>query len=273
MTVSTIATIAAGLTRTLGTPNAQANSIFTNLLGGQRSQRDAVSTDITAVIGLQSQIAQFRTASRDVAQAGALLSTAQNGAEQINQRLARLNEIAARAAEPTATSEDRAILNIEFQSVRAQIDQTARNTRFGNESLLDGSSAQLRVANNTAAGQPNLSVGSLTDATLFRGANLDVSTQSGARVAQASVRAAIDFTATQISNIQSLQGGLDLASASLQSAIQNQESAASNLTSDDFTTQLFALTEGRRTFGFDSADIQNAQTRRLPPSYIALLGE
>lgn len=271
MTVSTIATIAAGLTRTLGTPNAQGTNIFTNLLGGQRSQRDAVSTDITAIIGLQSQIAQFRGASRDVAQAGALLSTAQNGAERISQRLTRLSEIATRAAEPTATAEERVILNTEFQSVRAQIDQTARNTRFGNESLLDGSSAQLRVA-NAAAGQPNLSVGSLTEATLFRGANLDVSTQSGARVAQASVRAAIDFTATQISNIQSLQGGLDLASASLQSAIQNQESAASNLSSDDFTTQLFALTEGRKTFGFDSTDLQNAQTRRLPPSYIALLG-
>lgn len=272
MTVSTIATIAAGLTRTLGNPNAKATNVFTNLLGGQRSARDSISTDITAVIGLQNQIAQFRGASRDVAQAGALLSTAQNGAEQINQRLERLRNIAARAAEPTATAEDRAILNIEFQSVRAQIDQTARNTRFGNESLLDGSSAQLKVANESA-GQKNLSVGSLTDATLFKGVNLDISTASGAKVAQATVISAIDYTATQITNIQSLQGGLDVAAASLQSAIQNQEASRSSLGDNDFTSQLFSLTGGRGAFGYDSASIQNVQTRRLPPSFIALLGE
>lgn len=272
MTVSTIATIAAGLTRTLGNSNANATNVFNNLVAASERTSATDSSAITAAIGLQNQIAQFRVASRDVAQAGALLSTAENGANQISQRLERLRDLAARAAEPTATAQERVQLNQEFQTIRQQIDQTARNTRFGNESLLDGSSSQLKIANESGE-QKNLSVGSLTDATLFKGANVDISTASGAKVALSTVKAAIDYTSAQVANIQSLQDGLDLAAASLQSAIQNQEAANSTLNEADFTSQLFGLTDNRRTFGFDSSTAQTAQTRRLPPSFLALLGE
>ncbi len=273
MTVSTIATIAAGLTRALGNQNANAtNNIFTNLLGGQRSARDSVSTDITAVIGLQNQIAQFRGAARDVAQADALLSTARDGAEQINSRLEQLTAIATRAAQPTTSVEERATLNTQFQTLRGQIDQIARNTRFGNESLLDGSGSTLRGA-ASATGQANGAIGSLTDATLFRGVNLDISTASGATIALNTLRSANQYVDSQIASISELQRGLDLAAGTLQSAIQNQEAASSTLNDADFTTQLFALTEGRSTFGFDTQSIQNVQTRRLPPSFVALLSQ
>lgn len=272
MTVSTIATIAAGLTRTPGTPDARPTNLISTLLGSQRSARDSVSTDITAVIGLQNQIAQFRGAARDVAQADALLSTARDGAEQISSRLEQLSAIASRAAQPSTTVEERATLNTEFQTLRGQIDQIARNTRFGNESLLDGSASALRGA-ASAAGQANGAIGSLTDATLFRGVNLDVSTASGATVAVNTLRSATQYVDTQLTSITELQRGLDLAAGTLQSAIQNQEAANSTLNDADFTTQLFSLTQGRGTFGFDTTSIQNVQTRRLPPSFVALLSQ
>jgi flagellin len=201
MTVSTIATIAAGLTRTLGNSSAKSTNIFNNLLAASPRTNASVtdSSAITAAIGLQNQIAQFRVASRDVAQAGALLSTAESGANQITQRLERLRDLAARAAEPSATAEERVQLNQEFQNIRQQIDQTALNTRFGNENLLDGSSAQLKIANESGE-QKNLSVGSLTSATLFKGTNPDISTASGAKVAQTTVKAAIDYAQAQVAH-------------------------------------------------------------------------
>ncbi|MDX2094382.1 MAG: hypothetical protein SFW64_00330 [Alphaproteobacteria bacterium] len=271
MTVSTIATIAAGLTRTSGGVNARAAAVFNTLLAASPREKAGDSANLTAAIGLQNQIAQLRIASRAVAQAGALLSTAENGAQQISQKLDRLRELAARASAPAVTAEERATLNHEFQAVRGQIDQLAQSTRFQNERLLDGSSPQLKIATDSGD-QKNLSVGSFTDATLFKGTQPDIATVSGAKVAEATVKAAVDYAAGQRANIQVLQEGLDLAASTLQSAIQNQEAANSTFSEADFTSQLFGLEESTASLPI-GREALGTQTNRLPPSFLELLAE
>ena len=270
MTVSTIATIAAGLTRTLGNQNARASSALTNLLQASSTKNTNDAANLTAAISLQNQVAQFRVASQDVAQAGTILTTAEAGANEINKQLARLKDIASRAAAPNLSAQDRAQLNDEFQSIRAKIDTIANSSSFNNEALLNGTSAQLKVTTD-AADQKNLSIGSLTDAALFQDANPDVLTVDSANAALTSVQGAVDYASTQTNNIKLLQDGLDQVSATLQVAIQNRDAANSSLAAADFTS---ALTEGtNQSAVLADATSLAAQTNRLPSNLLQLLSE
>ncbi|MFZ4541022.1 MAG: hypothetical protein ACOYNL_04320 [Rickettsiales bacterium] len=270
MTVSTIATIAAGLNRAYGNQNSKASSVFNSLISGSSRTTSGDVANLSAAINLQNQIAQFRVASKGVAQATAVLSTANAGAEEIGKQLARLRDIASRASAPNLSAEERAQLNIEFQAVRSTIDRIAGGTRFNNESLLDGSSQQLVVTNEDGE-QKNLSIGSLTTQTLFKGTNPDVSTASGAKVAEATIKAAQDYAQTQLENIAALQEGLEFATSTLQSAIQNQDAANSFLDDIDFTTQL--LTAGQNPVEAGGLSALFAQTKRLPQNILQLLSE
>ena len=85
MTVSTIATIAAGLSRALANPTNKTSEVLRSLtLTSDQTKRSDVA-DLSAAITLQNQVAQFRVASKDVAQAGSLLSAAETGAKEAKQ--------------------------------------------------------------------------------------------------------------------------------------------------------------------------------------------
>lgn len=268
MTVSTIASVAAGLTRALGSQNNKASAVFNSLVAS--TPQSAAVDSLSVAINLQNQVAQFRVASRDVAQASAVISTAEAGANDIGKQLAKLRDIAARAASPALAAEERAQLNGEFQSIARGIDRTVAATRFNGESLLDGQSAQLKVASGEGASK-DLSIGSLGSATLFKGVALDVSTSSGAKVAETTLGAAQGYVDTQLANLKTLQTGLDYAASTLQTAIQNQAASRSTLEEADFTTQLFGGTSSNAAAGGLNSLI--AQTRGMPANILQLLAE
>lgn len=268
MTVSTIATIAAGLSRTLSNQNANRGSA---VLGGLLQAAGKPSADVaqlSTAANLQNQIAQFRVASQNIAQASGLLAAADSGIAEIAREMGRLRDIAARASGTDLSANERAELNTEFQTIRQKIDRIARGTRFNNESLLDGSSPQLKVQVEGKT-QQNLSVGSLTEATLFKGTSPDVSTVSGAKVAEATVKAAQDYVTAQATIVAALQDGVEIAAAAVQTAIQNQDAARSTLDESDLLGQLLGVTSEQT----NSIASLAAQTNKLPGGILQLLSE
>ncbi len=267
MTVSTIATIAAGLSRALANPTNKTSEVLRSLtLTSDQTKRSDVA-DLSAAITLQNQVAQFRVASKDVAQAGSLLSAAETGAKEIASNLTKLKDLATRAASTTTSDGERIVLNQQFQSIRAQNDAIAKNTKFNGESLLDGSSAQLKVQGADTA---NLSVGSLTDASLFADPRVEILNPSGAKITIDVLGKAISYVTEQIEKIGALQQGLDFASSTLQSAIQNKDAASSNLNDLDLVQGLLVGTNGVENGGVNSLF---AQTNRLPTNLLQLLSE
>jgi flagellin len=268
MTVSTIATIAAGLSRTLSNQNTSRGSA---VLGGLLQAAGKPSADVaqlSAAANLQNQIAQFRVASQNIAQASGLLVAADTGVSEITRELSRLRDIAARASGAELSANERAALNTEFQSIRQKIDRIARGTRFNGESLLDGTSPQLKVQADGKT-QQNLSVGSLTDATLFKGTSPDVSTPSGAKVAEATVKAAQDYVSAQVTIVAALQDGIEMAAAAVQTAIQNHDASRSTLDDSDLLGQLLGVSKEQT----DSVASLAAQTNKLPGGILQLLAE
>lgn len=270
MTVSTIATIAAGLSRALNSPTNQAATALKSLIApptGNTAKADVA--DFSEAITRQNQVAQFRVASKEVAQAGSLLSAAEVGANQIATNLTKLKDIAIRATSTSLSNDERASLESEFQAVRSEIDTIAKNTKFNGESLLDGTSVQLKVTGEKVD-QNSLSVGSFTSDNLFPPPRVSVLNPSGATITVELVGKAIEYVTKQIENIQTLQQGLDFASVSLQSAIQNKDAANSTLNDAELVQ---ALLGNGKTAEATGVNALFAQTNKLPNNLLQLLGE
>ena len=269
MTVSTIATIAASLSRVQGNQNTKPASVLGSLFAANTQSNKADSADVTTAISLQNQIAQFRVASQNVAQANSVLGAAGAGGDAIARELGKLQALAAKAASFPLSNAERVQINAEFQAIRNKIASIATSTTFNNESLLDGESPQLKIASENAQIK-KLAIQSLTDSALFKGANPNLLTAESSKQAEAAIKEAQAYVNQQLENIKSLQGGLDYASSTLQTAIQNQDAANSSLNDADFTTQLFGGNNGAQ-----SGDLNSllAQTSRLPSSLLLLLKE
>jgi flagellin len=271
MTVSTIASLAASLSRTSFTQNSKTNAVFNVLFNLNNDSKSAQAdvNGISAAINLQNQVAQLRVASQNVAQASSLLAAAEDGASDIATDVARLKDIATRASSASISEEERAGLKSQFEVIRGRIDRVANSTRFNNEALLNGASPQLKLAAENKDIK-ELTIGSLTDAALFKGRTLNIGTAEGAKAAEAIIKEAQVYANQQLDNVRAIQAGLDVAASTLESTIQNQDAARSTLNENDFTLQLLT---GKGALQGDGINSLFAQTNRLPTNLLSLLSE
>ena len=259
MTVSTIATIAANLSRVTTAQDTKPAAVLSSLVATS-TQTSPVATTDTADVSLQSQIAQFRVASQSIAVGNTALATASDGGADISRELGALHDLATKAADVPLSASERAQIDAEFQAIRSRINNIAATTKYGDDTLLDGSSQSSATAGTAT-------IGSLKDDALFQGANPNLLSVASSQEAVTQVSKAQDYTNQQISTINALQNGLDYASSTVQTALQNQAAAQSTLDDADFET-----TEGTTSLQPD-VNAQLAQTARLPESMLALLSE
>lgn len=85
----------------------------------------------------RADIASFKVASRNTAEATALLQVAEGASDQIGNMLTRLKELATQAASANAADNLTAIDN-ESTSVLAEIDRIAGGTQYGDSTLIAG---------------------------------------------------------------------------------------------------------------------------------------
>ncbi|MES2985437.1 MAG: hypothetical protein V4735_09650 [Pseudomonadota bacterium] len=269
MTVSTIASIAAGITRaTSNATNNKASSMLDSLVSGSSRSSAADSANLTTAIKLQNEVAQFRVASQNVAQASSVLTVAAAGAADITKALAKMKDLAARASATDLPEAERVSLNGEFQVARSEIDRIGQSTRFNGEPLLTGTSEQLKLSGDTT-GQKSLSVGSFIGDVLFPSSGpdpLDLTTSANAKEAFPAVFAALAYVAQENGKISTLQDGLDYASSTIESAIQNQDATRATLDDADFAVASADAAP-------DAINSLIAQTSRLPSNILQLLSE
>lgn len=274
MTVNSLTALAAGIHRSLNQQNNRVATAISQIVSGNRLV--SASTDVAALgvaTGLQSQTSALRNGALNISQASSLLQVADGGAEQIGNVLDRLQALAVQAGNGSLSDTDRGALNQEFQQLRQQIDQIASNTQFGSTNLLDGSlSAGLNFQiGGDAADQESLAIGGLSDADLFGGVNVDISTAANATAALASLSGARNIVTAARADIGSFQQGFDFAGATIETAIINQEAARSELADADI---LELSTESAQARVQQQASISLlAQTNKLSGNILTLLNE
>lgn len=270
MTVSTISSFAAGLSRTLTNQQMRA----ANSLGVPANHLKIMPSgvDISGIAdsgAVRNQLASLRSDAQNVAQATALTEVATAGVKAVATELDHLQQLAVQAASGTLSDADRQTFTTEFHAVRQTIRSLVDNTRFDNQPVLDGSLAAPSA--DLADASQNLAIGSLADAQLFGGAELSLQSPTEAAEASAVITRAQTYVATQLTNIGAFSAGLQFAAASMDVAVQNQQAAASQLNDSDFAHT--PSPSAAETIQSQSAAALLAQTSRLSSSALALLVE
>lgn len=271
MTVSSISSNAATFARSIDNSNTKRADALASIALGSRFTSPSVDVSGLAIASaLQSEAAGLTATSQNLAQSSALVDTAAAGADQIQQGLARLSQLATQASSSTLSSDDRTVLNNEFQTTLNEINSIATTTNFNGQNLLDGSLAG-SGATASGAGSPALNISSLTTASLFGGTSPDLLSASNAQAALTAIGTAQSAVSNVQSEIASIGESLEFSAANVNSALQNQLAAASTLSDTDIgaaSTQA-ASSAVQSQFSVAAA----VQTNRLKANVLDLLKE
>ena len=158
----------------------------------------AVSTKMTA------QIRGTNQAGRNISDAIALVQTADGAAKEISAIMQRMRELAVQGATETYSTDDLALMDIEYQQLEAEIQRIVDQTKWNKMELLDGSGGSggagafiIQVGSDNAQSM-TVSIGNLDIAAGSLGclSGLDVSSQANASAAITNIDGAFQNLAT-----------------------------------------------------------------------------
>ena len=178
----------------LNTNAAAENDALAKLSSGSKivkASDDAAGLAISTRIS--SDITTLQQASTNSAQAVAVLNTADGAAGNISDILARMKSLASESSSGTTVSSSRAYIDAEFQNLITEIGNISSGTRYGGQSLLNGTTftGVSVLVGSSGSDTISLSLSSLTASSLGVNA-LAVLTQTGATAALSSLDTAID---------------------------------------------------------------------------------
>jgi flagellin len=139
-----IGTNASALMAQAATASVQidAETAMQRLSSGKRinaAKDDAAGVAISS--RLDSSVRGLNQSIRNALDAQALIDTAEGGMQETETILQRIRELSIQAANDTNSATDRANLNLEVQSLLAEIDRISSSTTWAGQSLLDGTFA------------------------------------------------------------------------------------------------------------------------------------
>lgn len=159
------------------------------LATGQRINRGADDAAGLAIVErFRAQINQLNQEVSNLQSGVNVVQTADGALGTQDEAVQRIRELAVQASNGTLTDDQRAALNQEAQQLLEQIDETAANTEFNGQTLLDGSATNLELG---VEGDIQVSINESTTTSL--GINgVDLSTQAGAQSALDDLGNALD---------------------------------------------------------------------------------
>jgi flagellin len=270
--------------RYLNLNSAQETSSLSKLSSGSRitsASDDAAGLAISTRIS--SDVTTLQQAATNASQATSILQTADGGASNISDILARMKSLASESASGTTTNSSRAYIQSEFTQLSSEIDSISSGTRYSNQSLLDGSSVfasgvSVLVGSSstdtiavtlTSLKSADLGV-SATTAQTSGAVALDVTTQTGANTALTALDTAINTVSAARASIGAQESRFNFSSDSISTQTQNLQSANSAIKDVDIAAEQAKLSSAEvKTQAAVSAE---AAANQMPQYLLKLLG-
>ncbi|MBK8980340.1 MAG: flagellin FliC [Planctomycetes bacterium] len=204
----------------------QIEDSFRKLSSGLRIQQasdDAAGLAISE--RMRAQIRALDQARRNANEGISLAQTAESSLDGINSVLLRMRELAMQANNGTLGASEKDVLDVEFQSLLAEISRISASSEYAGINLLDGSvtSVSLQVGTGTTAGTDTVS---MTLSAMTTGA-LTLSALS--INSTASINAALTNIDTAIDAVTALRGRLGAIANRLQYTVDSIGTHAENL--------------------------------------------
>jgi flagellin len=262
--------------RYLNINSNQETSSLSKLSSGSRitsASDDAAGLAISTRIS--SDITTLQQAATNAAQATSILQTADGGASNISDILARMKSLASQSASGTTTDSSRAYIQSEFSQLTDQIDSIASGTRYSSQSLLDGSSSfgsgsgVSVMVGSDASDTITISLSSLSTSALSI-SSLDVSSQTGATSALTALDSAIDTVSSARADIGAQESRFNFSADSISTQTQNLQAANSAIRDVDIAAEQAKLSSAMvKTQAAVSAE---AAANQMPQYLLKLLG-
>ena len=170
----------------------------------------AVGTKEAADIGAMTG------ANRNAGTGAPLLHVAYEGLDEISDALTRMKELATQASTTTVSRRERAILNADFEALRAEIDLIADRIEYNNTKVLKGTSLAFMVGTGNAD-QDSITV-SLSAATV---AGLDAGLASDTITDASSASQALTDVTSAIDGLKGIQASVDGVTVRFQAVQRN----------------------------------------------------
>jgi len=260
--------------RYLNLNSAQETSSLSKLSSGSRitsASDDAAGLAISTRIS--SDVTTLQQAATNASQATSILQTADGGASNISDILARMKSLASESASGTTTDSSRAYINSEFTALSSEIDSIASGTRYSNQSLLDGTSVFSGgvsvLVGSSSTDTITVTLTSLKSSTLGVAA-LSVTTQANANSALTALDSAIDTVSAARASIGAQESRFNFSSDSISTQTQNLQSANSAIRDVDIAAEQAKLSSAEvKTQAAVSAE---AAANQMPQYLLKLLG-
>ena len=226
--------------RMLGLTQGTVSKSTEKLSSGYRVNRAADDAAGLAISEkMRRQIRGLTQASRNAQDGISMVQTAEGALNEVHDMLQRMNELAVQAANGTnVASTDKHYIDLEVQQLKSEIDQVANNTTFNGLSLLkqDGKKITLQIGSEKGH-EMTISLFAL-DTNGLKINNVKVSTDTDAKNAISTIKAAIGTLNEKRATLGAFQNRLEHKIANLDNVVENTTAAESRIRDTDMATEM-----------------------------------
>ena len=269
--------------RILGINNDRLSTSVERISSGIRINRGADDAAGLAISeALRSDIRALRQAVRNANDGISLINVTEGALNEQSGILIRLRELASQAATGTVGSVERQTIQLEFDSLRLEIDRISATTEFNGQGLVDGSLASSVNTANHILIQVGIDSNTNSRIDLNEQVNLKAVTASSLSIADLSVTSsqlaltALDQINTAVSavtqgrgKVGAVQNRLVRTISNLSITIENLQAAESSIRDADIAEEVALLT--RNQILVQAATAMVGQANLIPQSVLQLL--
>ena len=231
---------------------------------------------------LRSDIRAMRQAMRNANDGISMINVTEGALNEQSSILIRLRELASQSSTGTVGSTERQTIQLEFNSLRNEVDRITESTTFNGQGLIDGALASgiadanqvvLQIGiNSNANSQINLNEEmnlSAITSTALSIQNLSLTNNDAALPALASLNTAISSVAQGRGKVGAVQNRLTRTINNLGVTIENLQAAESSIRDADIAEEIAELT--RNQILVQSATAMVGKANMIPQSILQLL--
>ena len=232
--------------------------------------------------GLRSDIRALRQAGRNANDGVSLINITEGALNEQSSMLIRLRELASQAATGTTGSTERATIQLEFNSLRNEIDRITNTTEFNGQKLIDGSLASSIAATSQVFIQIGIDSNANSRINLNEQINLTAVTSASLSIDSLSVKTAsesltaLDGINSAIGEVTALRGQVGAVQnrlmrsiSNLSISIENLSAAESQIRDADIAEEVALLTRNQIMVQASTAMV--GQANLIPQSVLQLL--
>ena len=262
--------------RTLTTSQREIGKSMAQLSSGSRITKAADDAAGLAISeNLKSQIRSYSQAARNANDGISMVQVAEGGLSEVSNILTRMRELGIQASSDTLGDKERHYLDMETQQLKQEMQRISKTTRFGSQSLLDGTGKkfdfQVGINNNSFEDRISFDSEELNATTDELGVSgLDFSTKEGAQSALEIVDGAQSKVAGYRATIGAIQNRFQSTVENLGAQHENLSAANSRIRDADIAASSAEM--ARNSVLLNASVATLAQANAQPQLAMKLIG-